>query len=116
MTTLPSDQIIPAGVARRLAHTYQGIDLAEAATGRNPACEQATLALGPNGSGKLDSRAAMADCAALADYLATHGSIDPDAPLGEPGVVPWSYRRLTDRACAYCGGSGIRCCELARDR
>lgn len=96
MATLSPHEIVPAGVALRLHRIYFDVDHEAAARGERPALTQAAIALQEAGGRGLDEHAAMADCAALTDYLAAHRFIDLTV-FESRDVVPWCYRTYRGR-------------------
>lgn len=96
MATLSAHEVVPAGVALRLHRVYFDIDIHAAARGERPAVSEADTARMQAGGRLSDEHATIADCCALVDYLAEHGSIDLTVPESMD-VVPWAYRRYRGR-------------------
>lgn len=96
MTTLPTDEIIPHAVARRLAPTF-GLE-ALVSTGFIPdGARECVLHTGVPDACR-DHHGFLADKRAMIDYVVTHGEgtqIQDWANLwrGGDAVVPWAYGR-----------------------
>jgi hypothetical protein len=95
MSTLPADQIVPDGVAKRLAQMFNIYDLA--ATGAIHAADAEWLADAQPSSACRDQHGFYADRRALLDYIDRYGPRTTVQGWNRLAVstdtVPWSYGR-----------------------